>query len=209
MRPDDVGISGSRPGRWSRARRNHACHTGSPRRGTSGAGRTSARRPRAACTRRRRRRAASRQAAAPQPVPQLVRRLGDGGRDLAAAQVPADHGTGVGFVAQHPLGRVLGRPGAPPRDLQLTHQRHEGRGIVLLPGAGPGVFVRLRERPVGGDLVLGHLTVIAELGLGTLTGRAIRVRAPSRVAGPGTAGRSTFSPGRGSSTRCGPGPTAT
>jgi hypothetical protein len=28
--------------------------------------------------------------------------------------------------------------------------------------------------PRAGDLVLGHLTVIAELGLGTLTGRAIR-----------------------------------
>lgn len=30
------------------------------------------------------------------------------------------------------------------------------------------------SKPWVGDLVLGHLTVIAELGLGTLTGRAIR-----------------------------------
>ena len=44
------------------------------------------------------------------------------------------------------------------------------------------------SNPRAGDLVLG---------------------APSRVAEPGTAGRSTFSPGRGSSTRSGPGPTAT
>src|SRR6266566_674013 len=75
-------------------------------------------------------------AAAPQPVPDLVRGLGDSGLDLAAAQVAADRRAGVRLVAQHPPGPGPRPPRAPPRDLQLAHQRGEGQRIVALPGAG-------------------------------------------------------------------------
>jgi hypothetical protein len=84
-------------------------------------------------------------AAASQPVPHLVRRLGDGGLDLAAAQVSADRGAGVSLVAQHSPGPGPGPPRAPPRDLQLAHQRGEGQRIVALPGAG-----HLGQRPAPG-----------------------------------------------------------
>src|SRR5436190_9615583 len=72
-------------------------------------------------------------AAAPQPVPHLVRGLGDGRLDPAPAQVRADRGAGVRLVAQHPAGPGPGPPRTPPRDLQPAHQRHEGHGVMALP----------------------------------------------------------------------------
>src|SRR5436305_11780219 len=52
-------------------------------------------------------------AAAPQPVLDLVRGLGNGGPDPPPAQVRADRGTGVGLAAQHPPGPGPGPPPAP------------------------------------------------------------------------------------------------
>src|SRR4051794_1562462 len=43
-------------------------------------------------------------AASPQPVLLLVRRFGNGGLDLAFAQVSTDRAAGVGLVGQHPAG---------------------------------------------------------------------------------------------------------
>src|SRR5438105_15778698 len=81
-------------------------------------------------------------AAAPAPVLHLVRGLGDGGPDPAAAQVAADRGAGAGLIAQHPPGPGPGPPRAPPRYLQLAHQRHERQRVVALPGTG-----HPRQRP--------------------------------------------------------------
>src|ERR1700685_1428008 len=75
-------------------------------------------------------------AAALEPVLHLVRGLGNGGLDPAAAQVSADRGAGIGLVAQHPPGPGPGPPRAPARDLQLAHQRGEGQRVVALAGAG-------------------------------------------------------------------------
>ena len=152
--------SGSRPRRRFRARRSRVCRTWWRRRGTGGAGRKRARRCCAAY-----RQPASKaggrppRRAAPEPVLHLVRGLGDGGLDPAAAQVGADRGAGVGLVAQHPPGAGPGPARAPARDLELAHQGHEGHRVVALPGAGqagqrpaPGVSeqVDLAGQPTSG-----------------------------------------------------------
>ena len=52
-------------------------------------------------------------AAAPQPVPGLVRGLGHESLDLAAAQVRPDRGAGVRLIGQHLPGPGPGAPRAP------------------------------------------------------------------------------------------------
>src|SRR5205823_8078541 len=73
-------------------------------------------------------------AAAPQPVFHLIRGFGDGRLDAAAAQVRADRRAGVRLVAQHLPGPGPRPPRAPPRDLQLRHQRGESQRVVPLTG---------------------------------------------------------------------------
>ena len=139
MRQDDGARSGSRPRRWSRARRSCVCRTWSPQPGTGGAGRTplddvalliggGVEGGRAAAS-----------AAPLEPVPRLVRGFGDGRLNLAAAQVRADRGAGVRLIAQDPPGPGPRPSRARPGDLELIHQRDQGQRVVPLPGAGqPG-----------------------------------------------------------------------
>ena len=146
MGPDDGARSGSRPRRWSRAKRSRVCRTWSRRRDAGGGGKTRARRRCAAYRRQGRRRAGGRlgcrASAGSSP--------GRAGSGMVAliwrpAQVRPDRGAGIGLVAQDPPGPGPGPSRPAPGDLQLIHQRDEGQRVVPLPGAGqPG------QRPAPG-----------------------------------------------------------
>lgn len=128
-------------------------------------------------------------------------------RRLGAEQARAGdwltrHGTPPGF---DPEPFIEARAGWPAAQDWLTSYL-TSRDLADIDQAVTSDYV---SNPWAGDLVLGHLIVLAELGLGTLTARAPRDPESSPPAGTRIGGQNTSWPGWASPRRCGTEPAAT
>jgi hypothetical protein len=159
-----------------------------------------ARRRCAACMRPGQRRAGGRPGCRAAAGFHLVRGLGDGRLDFAAAQVRADRRAGVRLVAQHLPGPGPRPTRVPPGDLQLGHQRDESQGVVPLPGAGhPGQW----PAPGLGQQVnlAGQPAPRPAQRLPVLVIRLCPSRGPGRSAQPAPAAPDRYRPAAGAAPR--------